>query len=82
MHFTSTTKVVCNTTIETLNGKLQTFTCFNDAVQSFLASIHNDTNVDAISDEELQKRMLHSGKMKMIVDSRDKLHHEHMHAVT
>ena len=31
-----TTKVLCNITIKTLNGKLQTFTCFNDAVQNFL----------------------------------------------
>ena len=34
---TCTTKVVCNITVKTLNGKLPTFAYFNDAVQSFLA---------------------------------------------
>ena len=34
---TCTTKVVCNITVKTLNGKLLTFAYFNDAVQSFLA---------------------------------------------
>lgn len=34
---TCTTKVVCNITLKTLNGKLLTFSYFNDAVQSFLA---------------------------------------------
>ena len=66
---TCTTKVVCSITVKTLNGKLLTFTCFNDAVQSFLASVdHKDTSVDAISHEELQKLMLCSGQMRMIVD--------------
>ena len=34
---TCTTKVVCNITVKTLNGKLLTFAFFNDAVQRFLA---------------------------------------------
>lgn len=48
---------------------MQLYTCFNDGIQSFLASIDNFTDVDEISQEELQKLFLHAGSRKMIVDS-------------
>ena len=50
--------IFCSITVKTLNEKLLTFTCFNDAVQSFLASVHNDTNVDAISEDAFTGRFV------------------------
>lgn len=62
-------KLVSNLMIKTTQGKMQSYTCFNDGIQSFLASIDNFTDVDEISQEELQKLFLHAGSRKMIVDS-------------
>ena len=56
MHHQSST--FCSITVKTLNGKLLTFTCFNDAVQSFPASVHKDTNVDAISEDAFTGRFV------------------------
>lgn len=50
---TCTTKLVCNLTVKTSSGKLKTLTCFNDAVQIFLASIKRDISVEVISHKEL-----------------------------
>ena len=61
-------KLVCHLTMKTTTGKLEAFTCFNDGLQSFLVSINNDTNINNISHEELEKRLLHAGKRQMIVD--------------
>ena len=56
--------------MKTTTGKLEAFTCFNNGLQSFLVSINNDTNINNISHEELEKLLLHvhAGKTKMIVD--------------
>ena len=66
-------KLVCNVTIKTPNGKFQSYTCFNDAIQSFLASIDNNTNLDDIPHDELQSLMLHAGTKQMIVDDSSKV---------
>ena len=63
-------KLVCHLTMKTTTGKHEAFTCFNNGLQSFLVSINNDTNINNISHEELEKLLLHvhAGKTKMIVD--------------
>ena len=48
--------------MKTTTGKLEAFTCFNNGLQSFLVSINNDTNINNISQEELEKLLLHAGK--------------------
>lgn len=54
--------------MKTTTGKLEAFTCLNDGLQSFLVSINNDTNINNISHEELEKLLLYAGKRQMIVD--------------
>ena len=61
-------KLVCHLIMKTATGKLEAFTCLNDGLQSFLVSINNDTNINNISHEELEKLLLYAGKRQMIVD--------------
>ena len=50
----SVTKVVCNLAIKTKNGKVQSYTCFNNGLQSFLASVNkNDISLNDIPDKQL-----------------------------
>ena len=61
-------KLVCHLIMKTTTGKLEAFTCLNDGLQSFLVSVNNDTNINNISHEELEKLLLYAGKRQMIVD--------------
>ena len=63
-----TTKLVSSLTLQTSTGELKTFTCFNDAIQSFLASLGKDISLSMVSHKELQKLFLSADKLKMIVD--------------
>lgn len=40
------TKLVCNLAIKAKNGKVQSYTCFNDT--SFLASVNKDISLNGI----------------------------------
>ena len=62
------TKLVCTLTIKTEDGKLAAFTCFNDAIQSFLTSISNHTPLSEIDTEQLKILFLRAGSKQMIVD--------------
>ena len=47
-------KHVCTLTIKLADGKLQAYTCFNNALQSFLAAIEKSTSLDDITRDELE----------------------------
>ena len=65
-------KLVGQLLIKLTTGKLQNYTCFNDALQSFLASINNDTNIDTIDLVELRDLLLDSDVKQMILDDSTK----------
>ena len=58
-------KLVCNVMIKTSNGKIQSYTCFNDALHSFLTSINN-TNLGDIPNDELQSLMIVDNSLQVI----------------
>ena len=61
-------KLVAQLMILTAKGKVQSYTCFNDALQSFLASSNtNLTLIDTIDLDELKKLLL-----TMIIDDSTK----------
>ena len=62
-------KHVCNLTIKLADGKLQAYTCFNNALQSFLASIEKTTSFDQITKDKLEDLFLNAGTIQMIVDN-------------
>ena len=66
-------KLVVQLLIKLTTGKLQNYTCFNDALQSFLASINSDTNIDTIDLGELEDLLLKSGSKQMILDDSTKI---------
>ena len=56
------------------DDKLTTFTCFNDAVKSFLTTINKgDHDVAQISPEVLNGLFLNSGKINFICDTARKV---------
>ena len=71
---TKKTKVVCTLTMQMGDNKLTTFTCFNDAVKSFLTTINKgDQDVADISPEVLNGLFLNSGKINFICDTATKV---------
>ena len=66
-------KLVAQLMILTSKGKVQSYTCFNDALQSFLASSNtNLTLIDIIDLDELKKLLLTSPANQMIIDDSTK----------
>lgn len=66
-------KLVAQLMILTAKGKVQSYTCFNDALQSFLASSNtNLTLIDTIDLDELKKLLLTSPAKQMIIDDSTK----------
>ena len=51
-------KPVCTLSIKAADGKVVTYTSFNDGLQSFLVSIASDKAVDELSNQELKKMLL------------------------
>ena len=71
---TKNTKLMCTLTMQMEDHKLITFTCFNDAVKSFLTTINKgDHDVAQISPEVLNGLFLNSGKIKFICDTATKV---------
>lgn len=60
-------KLVCQLLVQS-EGKLLSYTCFNDAIESFLKTMKLETSVSEMSENELKKLLLHAGEMKMFVD--------------
>ena len=66
-------KLVAQLMILTAKGKVQSYTCFNDALQSFIASSNtNLTLIDTIDLDELKKLLLTSPAKQMIIDDSTK----------
>lgn len=65
---TVNTKLVCQVVVNTHEGKMINYTCFNDAMQSFLNTISVTKDVSDMSIDELNKLFLKAGFKKMIVD--------------
>lgn len=62
-------KHVCNLTIKLADGKLQAYTSFNNALQSFLASIEKSTSLDDITKDQLEDLFLNASTVQMVVDN-------------
>ena len=66
-------KLVAQFMILRAKGKVQSYACFNDALQSFLASSNtNLTLIDTIDLDELKKLLLTSPAKQMIIDDSTK----------
>ena len=65
-------KLVAQLMILTAKGKVQSYTCFNDALQSFLASSNTNLTIDTIDLDELKKLLLTSPAKQMIIDDSTK----------
>ena len=64
----SQVKLVCQILLQTANN-ISNFTCFNDALQSFLKSINCQTALSDIEINELKKLLLTAGPQQMIVSN-------------
>ena len=53
-------KHVCTLTIKLADGKLQAYTCFINALQSFLASIEKSTSLEDITKDQLEDLFLNA----------------------
>lgn len=65
-------KLVCQVLVKS-EGKLFSYTCFNNAVESFLKTSNNETSISEISVDDLKRLMLCAGERKMIVDKSARL---------
>ena len=66
-------KLVAQLMILIAKGKVQSYTCFNGALQSFLASSNTKlTLIDTIDLDELKKLLLTSPAKQMIIDDSTK----------
>ena len=66
-------KLVAQLMILRAKGKVQSYACFNDALQSFLASSNtNLTLIDTIDLDELKKLLLTSPAKQLIIDDSTK----------
>ena len=59
-------KLVAQLMILTAKGKVQSYTCFNDALQSFLASSNTNLTIDTIDLDELKKKLLLTSPAKQM----------------
>ena len=66
------TKLVCQILLQTADN-ISSFTCFNDALQSFLKSINCQTALSDIEINELKKLLLAAGPQQMIVSKSQRL---------
>ncbi|XP_032227723.2 uncharacterized protein LOC116611476 [Nematostella vectensis] len=66
------TKLVGHLVIRLPNGKFQNYACFNDALQSFLASIGNKTDINTIDLGTLESLLLNTKSVQMIIDDATK----------
>ena len=65
-------KLVCQLLIE-IDDSIISFTCFNDAMQSFLKCINYQTPIQSIEVSELQKLLLTTGPYEMVVNRSQRL---------
>ena len=51
------------------DGKLQAYTCFNNALQRFLAAIEKSTSLDDITKHQLEDLFLNAATVQMVVNN-------------
>ena len=68
------TKLVFQMMIKTGQNKLKNFTCFNDAIQSFL-TLKCPTPMSELKEDEMKKLFLTTGQMRMIASKNTKIIH-------
>ena len=66
------TKLVCHVLIKTDKG-MHSYTCFNDAVESYLRKINHPVPLADIPIDDLKLLLLKSGKQDMIADKTAKI---------
>ena len=66
------TKLVSQMVIKTDQNKLENFTFFNDAIQSFLTPKLCPTPISELKEDEMKKLFLTTGQMKMIASKNTK----------
>ena len=64
--------IVAQLMILTAKGKVQSYTCFHDALQSFLASSNTNLTIDTTDLDELKKLLLISPAKQMIINDSTK----------
>ena len=65
-------KLVCQLLIK-IDDSILSFTCFNDAMESFLKCINRQTPIQSIDISELQKLLLTTGRHEMVVNRSQRL---------
>ena len=66
------TKLVSQMMTKTDQDKLENFTCFNDAIQSFL-TLKCPTPMSELKEDEMKKLFLTTGQMRMIASKNTKI---------
>ena len=54
------TKLICNLVLS-IDGKIVSYTAFNDPIQSFFTNVRCDTPISSIGENELTRLLLHAG---------------------
>ena len=67
------TKLVSHMMIKTDQNRLENFTCFYDAIQSFFTLKLCPTPVSELKEDEMKKLFLTTGQMKMIASKNTKV---------
>ena len=67
------TKLVSQMMIKTDHNKLENFTCFNDAIQSFLTLKLCPTPISELKEDEVKKNFLTTGQTRMIASKNTKI---------
>ena len=62
------TKLICQLVLKTADGKVTSYTAFNDAMQSFLNNVDSARSISNIDTKTLKLLVLKSGEQKMVVD--------------
>lgn len=70
------TKLISYLTVEMDNGQQHRYTCFNNAMHSFLQSINSTAAVADLSEKDFKKLFLNAGTRKMIIDNSTKIIHQ------
>ena len=66
------TKLMCQVLLKT-GDKMTNYTCFTDAIESFLKFANHERAVNDISKKELTKALLNAGTLQMIADKSTRL---------
>ena len=74
------TKLVSQMTIKTDQNKLEIFTSFNDAIQSFF-TLKCPTPISELKEDQMKKLILTTGQMRMIASKNTKIISQYLEIV-